>query len=185
MEKKLPNSINLIETINPPGDTFTIFYEWTFTVGRYLLIFVQIIVILVFIIRLTVDRINNDLTHDINNQVELLLQADVRQNEAKYRNFQVLLKDLDLLDETQVKHARTIVAVLDSIPSEIVLDSFSFNNKRVSSTFLAESLDDIQRYENFLKQSPEYSDVRINLEIVSDDEYEFSANYIIDKGEEL
>jgi len=115
MKKKLPNSINLIETINPPGDTFTIFYEWTFTIGRYLLIFVQIIVIVVFIIRLTVDRINNDLTHEINNQVELLLQADIRQNEVKYRNFQTLFKDLDLLEETQVKHARTIVAVLDSI----------------------------------------------------------------------
>ena len=185
MGKKLPNSINLIDTINPPGDTFTIFYEWTFTIGRYLLIFVQIIVIVVFIIRLTVDRINNDLTHDINNQVELLLQANVRQNEGKYRNFQTLLKDLDSLDETQVKYARTIIAVLDSIPGEITLDSFSFNNKRVNSTFVTESLDDIKRYENFLKQSPEYSDVRINLEIVGEEEYEFSASYIIDKQEEL
>ena len=185
MGKKLPKSINLIETINPPGDTFTIFYEWTFTIGKYLLIFVQVIIIIVFIIRLSVDKINNDLTNDINNQVELLLQAGVRENEGRYRNFQALFEDLDYLYENRAVHARTIVSILDSIPSDIELENFSFNNGRVSSSFIASSLDDIQSYENFLKQSPEYTDVRINLEIVSDEEYEFSANYNINIEEEL
>lgn len=179
MGKRLPNSINLIETINPPGDTFTIFYEWAFTIGKYLLIFIQVMVIVVFVVRLTVDRINNDLTNDINNQVDLLLQADVQQNESKYRNLQIFLKDLDQLSETQTKHARTIISVLDSIPSDIRLESFTFNNKRISTVFVTSSLDNVHRYENFLKQSPEYSDVRISLEVLPDDEVEFTANYII------
>lgn len=183
MGKRLPNSINLIETINAPGDTFTIFYEWTFTIGKYLLVFVQVIVIVVFVVRLTVDRINNDLTSDINNQVDLLLEADIRQNEKRYRTFQTLFHDLDYLEENQVKHARTIVSILDSVPSDITLETYVFTNKRISSNFVTNSLGNIQRYENFLKQNPEYSNVRINLEIVDDENYKFTANYIIDQEE--
>lgn len=184
MRKKLPKSINLIETINAPGDTFTIFYEWTFTIGKYLLIFVQVVVIAVFIVRLTADRINNDLTRDINNQVELLLQAEIRENEGKYRTFQTLFEDLDLLDETQVQNSRRIVSVLDSIPSNINLVNFSFNDNRISSNFTATSLDAITKYETFLKQSPQYSDVRINLEMLNEDSYELSVNYIITGDDE-
>ncbi len=183
MGKRLPKSINLIETINPPGDTFTIFYEWAFTVGKYLLILVQIIVIAVFVVRLTVDRINNDLTNDINNRVELLLQANVQENEGRYRNLQTFFEDLDYLDKNQVKHARTIISILDSIPSNITLETYSFNNKRITSTFVTDSLDNAHRYENFLKQSPEYSDVRITLEVVSEDMIEFNASYIINEEE--
>jgi hypothetical protein len=179
MRKKLPKSINLIETINAPGDTFTIFYEWTFTIGKYLLIFVQIVVIAVFVVRLTADRINNDLTRDINNQVELLLQADIRENESKYRNFQTLFEDLDLLEQTHVQNSRKIVSVLDSMPSNINLVNFSFNNDRVSSNFTATSLDDIKKYEIFLEQSPEYTDLRPSLEMLDENNYELSVNYII------
>lgn len=183
MGRKLPKSINLIETINAPGDTFTIFYEWTFTIGKYLLIFVQIMVIVVFVVRLTVDRINNDLTNDINNQVEILLQSDIRENEGRYRNFQTFFKDLDDLDAKQVKHARTIISTLDNIPSDITLEAYSFNNKRINSTFVTNSLENAHRYENFLKQSPEYSNVSISLEILPDETVEFVANYIIDEEE--
>ena len=183
MGKRLPKSINLIETINSPGDTFTIFYEWSFTIGKYLLIVAQIVVIIVFVVRLMVDRINNDLTSDINNQVEVLLQADVRKNEGKYRNFQTLFDDLDKLDQEQIKHARTIISTLDNIPSNIRLESYSFNEKRISTSFTTDSLENAHRYENFLKQSPEYSDVSINLEVLSDETVEFSATYIIDEEE--
>ncbi len=179
MRKKLPKSINLIETINTPGDTFTIFYDWTFTIGKYLLIFVQIIVIVVFFVRLSVDKVNNDLTRDINNQVELLLQAEVRENEGRYRKWQVFLDDLDRLDRAQVKNSRNIVSVLDSIPEEITLDSFSFNSGRIMSSFEAESFDSIKSYEAFLERSPEYNNIRISLEKIDDENYDFSVNYII------
>ena len=180
MGKKLPNSINLVESIHTPGDTFTIFYEWSFTVGKYLLIFVQIIVIAVFAVRLNVDRVNNDLTEDINNQVDLLMQADIKVKEAKYRRFQLLLNDLDKLEKEQEKNAREIISILDSMPEEIILDSFTYSQNTVSSTFYAESLDDVRRYETFLKQRPDFSRVRLSLQKMGDESYEFSVNYVIE-----
>lgn len=180
MRKKLPNSINLVESIHTPGDTFTIFYEWSFTVGKYLLIFIQIIVIAVFAVRLNVDRINNDLTEDINNQVDLLMQADIKINEAKYRRFQLLFDDLDKLEKEQEKNSRKIVSILDSMPEEIFLDSFTYNRDSVSSSFDANSLDDVRRYETFLKQRPDFSRVRLSLQKIGDERYEFSVNYVIE-----
>ncbi len=179
MRKKLPKSINLVESINTPGDAFTIFYEWAFIVGRYLLVFVQILVVLVFVMRLTVDKINNDLTKEINNQVEVLLQSGVKENEGVFRNFQAFFYDLDYLDETQVKNSRRIVSVLDNIPEDIELLSYSFSSNRINCDFEASSLEDIKNYEAFLKQSPEYSNVRLELKKLGDENYEFSVNYII------
>lgn len=186
MRKELPKSINLVDSINPPGDTFTIFYEWTFNIGKFLLIFVQIIVIAVFVMRLNVDRINNDLTMDINNQVELLLQDDFRANESKYRDFQIFLKDLELLDTTQVKNSRKIVSVLDSVPNNVKLENFSFSSDRIGANFTSNSLEDVKNYEAFLKQNPEYSDVKLNLEKKGNDDsgIEFTVSYTIVTGRE-
>lgn len=186
MGKKLPKSINLIDTIYAPGDTFTVFYEWSFTVGKYLLIFVQAIVIIVFLIRLTVDKINNDLTHDINNQVEVLLRSGLREKEGKYRQFQILFKDIENLSQNQEKNARKIVSVLDSIPEDIDLENFSFSSNSIGAAFKADSLEDVRRYESFLKQNPGYSNVSLNLEKkgTEETEIEFSVSYIIGQGEE-
>ncbi len=181
MVKKLPKSINLIDTINPPGETFTIFYEWSFTVGKYLLIFAQVIVIAVFIMRLYVDRINNDLTMDINKKVDLLMQGNLRANEAKYRNIQILFQDLALLDTNHEKNTKKIISVLDSVPNSVTLLDFSFSTNRVGANFMASSLEDIRRYEAFLKQNPEYTNVNLNLEKKGseDKKIEFSVTYLI------
>ncbi len=187
MSKKLPKSINLIDTINPPGDAFTIFYEWTFAVGKYLLIFVQILVVAVFAMRLTVDRINNDLTREINNQVDFLLQVGVMENEPKFRTIQSFFKDLDGLSETQAKNSKKIVSVLDTIPRNMDLINFSYSNGRVGATFVAKSLAEVTEFESFLKQSPEYSDVKLNLEKKGAEEsvIEFNVSYLVLTGQEI
>ncbi len=186
MGRKLPRSINLVQTINPPGDTFTIFYDWTFAIGKYLLVFIQIIIIVVFLMRLSVDRINNDLTMDINSQVDFLMQKEFRENEGRYRGFQMLFDDIDILDSAHEKNAREIVAVLDSIPNNVELLDFSFSNDRVGANFIANSLDEVKSYESFLKQNPKHSNVRLNLEKkgVEESVIEFSVAYDIVKGEE-
>ncbi len=188
MSKKLPKSINLMDTINPPGDTFTIFYEWSFKIGKYLLIFVQILVIAVFVVRLTVDKINNDLTRDINSRVELLTAGDMQKNEIKYRMFEVLFEDLNTLDSDREKNSRRIVSVLDNIPGDISLENYSFSDNSVTGRFVADSLSEVRSYESFLKQNPDYSDVSLNLEKTEQDagSIEFRVSYdIIREGEEV
>ncbi len=182
MSKKLPRSVNLIETIAPPGDAFTIFYEWTFRIGKYLLIAVQVIVIAVFVMRLSVDKLRNDLTVEINNQVDFLMQPEFRENEAKYRTLQVLFEDFSKLDKAHVKNARKVISVLDSVPGGVTLERFSFsNNDKITTTFQSLSLEEVRKYESFLKQNPAYSDVSLNLEQKGEggEDIEFRVNYTI------
>lgn len=188
MSKKLPKSINLMDTVNPPGDTFTIFYEWSFKIGKYLLIFVQILVIAVFVMKLTVDRINNDLTRDINTRVDLLTADDMQKNEIKYRMLEVLFLDLEELDSDRERNARRVVSVLDNIPDEISLENYSFSENRITGSFVADTLSDVRSYESFLKQSPEYANVSLSLEKTAADDgiIEFNVSYdIIREGEEV
>ena len=51
ISKKNKNSINLIDPVYTENDAFTKAYEWMVTIGKYLLIFVEMIVLGVFFSR--------------------------------------------------------------------------------------------------------------------------------------
>jgi hypothetical protein len=179
MGRKLPKSINLIDPMSSPGDTFSIFYEWAISIGKYLLIIVQLLVIAVFIMRFSVDKINNDLTREINTKIEFLLQPGFKENEMKFRNMQVFFNDIAVLDKIQEKHARQISAVLDTVPQNVHLETLSYTGGNVAAQFTTTSLENVKSYESFLKQSPVYSDVRLSLEKKGDfdSEVKFTVNY--------
>jgi hypothetical protein len=61
-DKKLPESINLLEPINEPVDMWTKAYTWVTGAGRVLLVLVEAIVLGVFITRFILDEKNNDLS---------------------------------------------------------------------------------------------------------------------------
>lgn len=186
MKKGLPKSINLLEPINSPTDAFSKLYEWVFKVGRYLLVFVEIGVIGVFVARFIMDGMNNDLKKQVNDKVKILSQTEFRTNEIRYRNLQKLFTDIDTLDQGngQKINSQEISAILDSIPRNIKLENFSYNDSRVSSTFSASSFEDVKSYEAFLKQNTKYSDVKLNLEKTGDSQSDitFSVTYQIIQG---
>jgi hypothetical protein len=184
MRKKRTKSVNLLSPVQPPEDVFTIFYNWILTAGKILLISIQIVVIVVFVVRLYLDRANNDLTREINDNIAVLSRPEIKDEEELYRRVQFLFKDITLLDQNQERNAKRIVSILDSIPSYIILEKFSFNNYRVTGDFIAHSFEDVRAYENFLKQSPNYYDVRLSLESHDESEIEFEVSYRVRKGGE-
>ena len=48
ISKKQPKAINLLDPVYSPHDTFSKAYDWMVNIGKYLLIFVEIIVLGVF-----------------------------------------------------------------------------------------------------------------------------------------
>lgn len=187
MGKKPVQSVNLLEPMLPPQGALTMLYNWVFNVGRVLLVIVQIVVIGVFIFRLDVDRVNNDLTRDINDKIAILGNSEIREEEHLYRKVQSFFYEIDDLDKYQHRNARTIVSILDSLPSDIYIDTISFTNHRVSTEFYVEDFESAWSYETFLKQHPNYYDVNFVLERTgSDDAYiEGSTSYRIRKDYEV
>ena len=57
ISKKQPKAINLLDPVYSPHDTFSKAYDWMVNIGKYLLIFVEIIVLGVFFSRfILIDR---------------------------------------------------------------------------------------------------------------------------------
>jgi|GEM_PF-2926018 len=187
MRRKLPTkSVNLLSPIQPPQDTFSMLYDWAFSVGKFLLIFVQIVVIAVFITRLYWDQVNNDLTREINEKAAVLAQEDMQEREVLYRRLHSLFDDLNTLNTSQPRNARTVVVVLENVPRNVYLEDYSFNNGRLSKDFYAHDFADVREYERFLKGHPNHYDVSLELERTGDidREIEFSVSYMIGEKEE-
>ncbi len=184
MRKKLRESVNLLSPVQPPEDMFTIFYNWVVTVGKFLLISIQIVVVVVFVVRLYLDKANNDLTRDINDNMAVLSTPEIKNEEEQYRRVQLLFEDMAILDQHQARNSSRIVAILDSIPSYILLENFTFHDYLVTGEFIASSFEDLKSYENFLKQNPNYYDVRLSLESRDESEIEFDVNYRVRRGGE-
>lgn len=163
MSKKTLKSINLLEPIGVPDDTWTVMYKWVFNVGRYIILLVEIMVLFVFFSRFVLDKQNNDLTEDINNKVEILSNKEYRSDEVKYRNLQRLLIDYNKISNGQFKNSEIVASTLSAIPSGLVLQGYSFSIDRISLNLESMDLNKIKDYEFALKQNPEYSNVTLNI----------------------
>ena len=96
---KQPQSINFLEPVYSPTDVWSNAYIWLVNVGKYLLIFVEIIVLGVFASRFFLDKTNNDLTDSINNNVSMLSNDSWKQNAILYENYQTLFVDVKKIKE--------------------------------------------------------------------------------------
>ncbi len=161
--KRQPKSINLLQPVYSPTDVVSTVYTWLTTVGKYLLIVVELVVLGVFFSRFILDERNNDLTEEINSQIALLNDSTWRQNNRVYTNYQTILSDIEIVRMGQRINSDIVSEVVSSIPPTITLQSFSLNGDRVSLKLTALNLDDIRIYETALKASSRYSDVTFNI----------------------
>jgi len=163
MASKIPKSINLLDPVVAPGDIWAGLYNWVFTVGKYLLVAVQVVVLGVFFSRFIFDKKNNDLTDDINDQVDALDEPFFRSHEIKYHNIQDLLSDIAVLDEYQVTNSERIGGLLSSIPTELRLQQISYSDGDVSMSFLSDNDSAIKMYEKQLDGNPLYEGVSVSF----------------------
>lgn len=169
-------SINLLEPIGVPDDTWTVMYKWVFNVGRYVILVVEILVLAVFFSRFILDKQNNDLTEDINNKVEILSNKEYRSDEVKYRNIQKLLSDYRNITQQQKINSEIVASTISAIPSGLVLQAYSFDTDKISITVEAINLAVIKDYEFALKQNPEYTNVILNINRVESGSGLYKAN---------
>jgi hypothetical protein len=157
------STINLLDPMGPPSDAWTVAYNWVTKVGRYILVSIEIIVLTVFFARFFLDKINNDLTDEINDKVEILSNQSLREDELKYRNLHTLFTDINRLSEEQPTNSTEVSSVLSGVPQDLTLDKFSFTGGRFSLTLLSSNFENINDYEFSLRQNPKYSGVSLTV----------------------
>jgi hypothetical protein len=158
----IPKSINFMQPVTRPTDVWANAYEWMFSVGKYMLIVVEVIALGVFISRFIVDKKNNDLTKDINNQVTILSGSNWKQDSITYENIQNLISDIGRIEQGQKINSVVIDEVRNGIPYGLQVKTFSFNNGRVSLSLETTDFKAFKDYESAIKNNPNYEDVIVN-----------------------
>lgn len=162
-KEKQPKSINFLEAVYASSDFLDNAYIWLVTIGKYLLIVVQIIALGVFFSRFILDRRNNDLTEEINSKVVLLSNESWRRNAILFDNYQILFSDVKAIKDGQDINSREISELLSGVPRNLDLESFSYRDGSVSIRISSLNLNDVKNYESALKNNPDYEDVRFSI----------------------
>jgi predicted DNA binding CopG/RHH family protein len=162
-KKEQPKSINFLETLYAASDIWSNAYVWLVNVGKYLLIAVQVVVLGVFFSRFVLDRKNNDLTEEINNNVVLLSNESWRKNAILFDNYQLLLEDVKKIRNGQELNSSKVSELISGIPTTFDLGSFSYNEGRVSLQIMSSNLETVKNYESALKNNSDYHDVRFSI----------------------
>jgi len=161
MALELPKNLNLLQPAENPVSTWDRIYIWVFTVGRYVIIVVEMIVLLAFASRFTLDRKNNDLTDSIDVKVQMLKSQS--ETETTLRRVQSTLDNFsDMLDNQEVM-SQKLQAVLEQIPPSIDVDTFSMNESAISMSCRAPNYEIIHDLERSLREDPEYAEIDIWL----------------------
>lgn len=157
----MPRNLNLLQQMEKPQGAWDKVYSWVFTVGRYVIIGVEVIVLLGFVVRFSLDRKNNDLKDKIETKVNMLKAQS--ESEAELRQVQGVLTNFSSIIKNQQPISSRLTKILGLIPSEMKLKSISITQSRISLELSAPSYSIAEGFEQSLRTDSDYSSVQVSL----------------------
>ncbi len=185
MTKARPININLL-----PQDPF---YEtlpgrvlsWATTVGRYLVIFTELVVIISFATRFKLDRDLTDLNGRINQKSALVqsygdLEEQVRTIQKKTQ----YLSDQD----GRLSSVEALRIVSSTAPQDVVLDSIQFRNGSIGFTGNVITSSSLAQYFRVLQANPKVKSVSVDQVKSAENGltgFEFGMHLVVDDAEPI
>ena len=123
------STINLLDQPEFESSSLGKLLTWAITYGRYIMIGTEIIVLLAFISRFSLDRRLTDLREEIA-QKQTILVAN-QQFEQDFNSLQQSLKKISLLITDQNKPVNTFYQVSGLLPSDVKVTEFGLSDKNI------------------------------------------------------
>lgn len=111
------------------------FLKWITTVGRVVIIFTELIVILAFLSRFWLDRKNSDLSEILRQQKAILNSTQDFENE--YTSLQLRLQYIKDFYKSEPKYIDNLNSLIQSLPSGIFFQNFSVSKDEKTSQISA------------------------------------------------
>ena len=143
-------SINLIKNKQIP--LFDKFMNWALTVGRLIVILTEIIALLAFVYRFSLDEKLIDL-HSAIKQKQVLISL-LKQDEDKYRNLQDRIALAGSLMEKNAKTNKIVLDIVGLTPQGARIDSLTFNKDKLIINANIGSVSSLTDFINVLKDYP-------------------------------
>lgn len=161
MAQKLSKNINLLEPSFSPKTTWDKIYDWVFLAGRYIIVFVELIVLIALGSRFYFDRKNNDLSESIKAKTQIL--DSFEETEDRVRSAQETLANVSIMMATQEKMSDVLENVEANIPSSIEIQGLALNEKSLNITGLSYGYPYIEKLENNFSSDENWDAVEVTL----------------------
>ncbi len=144
-------SINLLPHRDFEQTSLGKLLRWALTYGRYIIVSTEIVVLMAFIYRFSLDRKITDLNDEIEQKAAIITANQAF--EDQFRNLQFRANEIGTLFVNQDVAARVIHHLEQITPQGITYTTFTFSENKISVEALANSNTSLAAFVNQLKQS--------------------------------
>src|SRR3989344_4079581 len=160
MPDNLP-SINFAKDKQIP--LFDKFMNWALTVGRLIVIITEVIAIIAFVYRFSLDEKLVDLHSAIKQKQNII--SVLKNDENKYRNLQDRIALASTFSEKAISSNKTIADIVHLIPNQVRTNNLIFSKDRVSMDVSMVSISSLTDFIESLKNYPNMKSISIeNIE---------------------
>lgn len=140
--------------------SFGKFLKWSLSIGRYIVIFTELLVVLALLSRFKLDRDLSDLNEEIKQQ-QAIIEAS-SQFEEEFRLLQSRLAKAETLSENSTQPVTVLQEISSLVPVNVILSNLNINDKDIS--FNAETLDEtgLATFIQKLQTSPKFYNVNLS-----------------------
>lgn len=139
--------------------SFGRFLKWVLTVGRWIVIVTELVVVLAFLSRFKFDRDLTDLNEKAKQQQAIITAS--AQFETEFRLLQKRLATIKELRGTLSEPESVIGELSGLIPPDVLLDDITVSKNQINLTAVALSENGLAVFLNNLKSSPKFEKLMI------------------------
>jgi Tfp pilus assembly protein PilN len=174
--------VSLLPDAENPNSLGSRLLLWLTTVGRFIIVFTELIVISAFISRFWLDRKNSDLSETLRQQKAIL--ESTADFEKEYSLLQQRLRVIKNFYSLRPDYSTKITSLTESTPPDILFNSLNFDlddKSNITANLLATALNNetIQRFINNLASNPDIAVVDVKNIEKKTKENKFSINIFL------
>jgi hypothetical protein len=139
--------------------------KWLTTVGRWVIVLTELVVVSAFISRFWLDRQNSDLSETIRQQQSIL--ESTQEFESQFKSFQQRLGFIDNFYQNNPQYVPKIASLIKSTPDGLIYQNLSFTKDKdniisASASLTAFNENSIISFINNLTLNPDINSIKIN-----------------------
>lgn len=152
-----PTAINLFK--GRKASFIDKFINWALTGGRVIVIFTELLALLAFLYRFSLDSQIIDLHSKI--KQELAVVKLLNNNENTYRNLQERLKSINTLDPQAAERVELIKTIYNTVPEGLSVSQMFLDGKSAQIDISVQSPQAVSSFVKSLKQLPQVKGTNI------------------------
>jgi hypothetical protein len=162
----IKKELSLLPDAENPNSFSAQLFKWLTTVGRWVIVITELVVIGAFLSRFYLDRKNSDLSEVVRQQEAILGSTQGFENE--FNSLQQRLKMIKSFYDSQPQYDQQIALLVSSTPDDIIYDDLSISydkdtqQTRTMASLTAFKEDSIVNFITNLMVNPDIQTVTIN-----------------------